>query len=1026
MNIAEYTIKNKVLSVIVILLTVFGGWSAYQDMARFEDPEFTIRIAQIFTQYPGASPLEVAEEVTEPLERAIQQMQEVDVIESVSSAGVSEIKVEIKYEFSPTKADLQIVWAKLRNKIKDAQNTLPPGAGTPMVYDDFGDVYGLYYFITGEGYTPAELRKYAKELQSELLQVEGVAKVSLAGELREAIFVEISRENAAALGVSINNIYNILTQQNAVVAAGDVTIGDQRIIIDPSGSIDSVDAIKNLLVSGSADGKVIYLKDIAYVWRGYQTPPDKLMRYNGQPAIALGVANVLGGNIVKIGQAVDEKIAEAESRRPLGVELHEYYHQGKTVDVSVQDFVINVIAALVIVIVTLLIFMGLKSALVIGAILLLTIFATLATMQIVDIPMHRISLGALIIALGMMVDNAIVVTEGILVGVQQGRKKLDIAKEIVTQTKWPLLGGTLVGIIAFAPIGFAPGSTAEYTGHLFWVILISLLFSWAFALTLTPLFCYWLFKESDEQVAGNSKQENGFFRNYRHLIGKSLQARSLVVGTVIALFVISVWGFQFVKSGFFPASTTPQIVVDYWLPQGTAIARTKHDMQQLETFVARLEGVNAVQSSIGGGGIRYMLTYSSESPNSAYGQILVRVDDYRLIDGLIPKIKNYVDENFPNAQGKAWRFVLGPGGGSKIEATFKGPDPEVLRGLANEAKAIMVTDGRALSIKDDWRQPVSIIEPIYSESKGRRAGVSREDLALALQTNFSGKSVGVYREGDDLLPIIARAPANERRGIDDISNIQVLSQATGKSIPIAQVTDGFRTIWRDGLLKRENRRWVIKAQCDPDPYELTSDLHNRIKPSIEAIKLPDGYTLEWDGEYGDSKESNENLASTIPLGLLAMVLVVFILFGTVRQPIVIWLVVPLALIGVVAGLLVTATPMEFMAILGLLSLSGLLIKNAIVLVDQMNVEIIKGKPRYDAVVDSATSRVRPVMLGTLTTVLGVTPLFFDAFFKSMAVVLVFGLSFATVLTLIIVPVLYAIFFKINADETQQESKHADA
>ena len=1027
MNIAEYTIKNNVLSVIVILLTLFGGWSAYQNMARFEDPEFTIRTAQIFTQYPGGSPLEVAEEVTEPLERAIQQMQEVDSVESVSSAGVSELMVEIKYEFSPTKAELQVIWAKLRNKIKDAEASLPPGAGTPMVYDDFGDVYGLYYFITGSGYTPAELRRYAKQLQSELLQVEGVAKVSLSGELREAIFVEISRENAAALGVSINNIYNILAQQNAVVAAGDITIGDQRIIIDPSGAIDSVDAIENLLVAGSADGKIIYLKDIANVWRGYQTPPQKLMRYNGEPAIAFGVASVLGGNIVKIGQAVDAKIAAAESRRPLGIELHEYYHQGKAVDASVQDFVMNVIAALVIVIVTLLIFMGLKSAIVIGAILLLTIFATLATMQAVDIPMHRISLGALIIALGMMVDNAIVVTEGILVGVQQGRKKLDIAKQIVTQTKWPLLGGTLVGIIAFAPIGFAPGSTAEYTGHLFWVILISLLFSWVFAITLTPMFCYHLFTElKATTTSGTAAQENVFFRSYRKLIGKSLAARSLVTAGVVGLFVISVWGFQFVKSGFFPASTTPQIVIDYWLPQGTDITRTQQDIQKIETFVEQLNGVNAVQSSIGSGGIRYMLTYSSESPNSAYGQILARVDDYKIIDALMPDIQQHIDQNYPNAQAKVWRFILGPGGGSKIEATFKGPDPKVLRGLANEAKAIMIADGRALSIKDNWRQPVSVIEPVYSESKGRRAGISREDLAAALQANFTGKTVGVYREGDDLLPIISRAPANERQSVDDINNIQVLSSATGRSVPIAQVTDGFRTIWRDGQLRRENRIWTIKAQSDPYPNELASELLNRIRPAIEAIPLPDGYTLEWDGEYGNSKESNEDLASTIPLGFLSMVLVVFILFGTVRQPIVIWLVVPLSIIGVVVGLLLTRTPMEFMAILGLLSLSGLLIKNAIVLVDQMNLEIAKGKPRYDAIIDSATSRVRPVMMGTLTTVLGVIPLFFDAFFKSMAVVLVFGLSFATILTLVIVPVLYAIFFKIKADEIQQGEQHASA
>ncbi len=1016
MNPAEFAIKNQLLSVIVIALALAGGWLAYQDMPRFEDPEFTIRTAMVITQYPGATPMEVAEEVTEPLERALQQLQEVDDIESTSVSGRSEITVNIKYEFSPTKADLQLIWTKVRNKVDDATLSLPPGVGTPFVNDDFGDVYGLYYFLTGNGFTPAELRRYAKDLQSELLQVDGVAKVVFDGDLSEAIFVEISQENTAALGVSMNRIYSVLEQQNAVVSAGDVDIGQQRLVIRPSGAIDSVEAIQNLLVDTSSDGRIIYLRDIAYVWRGYQTPPAKLYRYNGEPAIAIGISGILGGNIVKIGNAVEAKLADAESRRPLGIELHQYYHQGKEVDAAVQNFVVNVIAALIIVIVTLLIFMGLKSAFVIGGILLLTIFATLATMDLMTIPMHRISLGALIIALGMMVDNAIVVTEGILVGVQRGQQKLDIAKRIVTQTKWPLLGGTLVGIIAFAPIGFAPGQTAEYTGHLFWVIMISLLYSWLFAVTLTPLFCFWLFREASGNESGALK-ENAFFRTYRGLLRTALAGRLLVVAVAVGLFVASLWGFQFVKAGFFPASTTPQMVVDYWLPQGTRIEQTQQDIEKIESFVAGLDGVEAVQTSIGAGGIRYMLVYGPEQQNSAYAQLLVRTTDYEIIDGLIPSVQAHIDRRFPNAQGKVWRFVLGPGGGSKIEATFNGPDPVVLRELADQAKAVMVADGRALSIKDNWRQQVSSIEPVYSHIKGQRAGVSRQDLATALATNFSGKTVGVYREGDDLIPIIARAPVNERVGVDDIKNVQVLSSVTGTTVPIEQVTDGFTTVWDNGTLKRIDRIWTIKAQSDPFPGDLPSELLARIRGDIEAIPLPNGYTLEWDGEYGDSQESNEDLASTIPVGLLAMVLTVVILFGRVRQPVVIWLVVPLALIGVVPGLVLTQTPLEFMALLGLLSLSGLLIKNAIVLVDQIDVEIAEGKSRIDAVVDAAASRVRPVMMGTLTTVLGVMPLFFDAFFKSMAVVIVFGLTFATLLTLIIVPVLYALFFKIRAEET---------
>lgn len=1018
MNLAEFSIKNQVLSVIVIVMAAVGGWLAYQDMPRFEDPEFTIRTALVVTQYPGATPLEVAEEVSANLERALQQLQEVDDIESTSVQGRSEIKVNIKYEFSPTKADLQLIWTKVRNKVADAALSFPPGVATPYVNDDFGDVYGLYYLLTGEGFTPAELRTYAKSLQSELLQVDGVAKVQIDGALSEAIFVEISQQNLVSLGVSLNAVLSTLDQQNAIVSAGEVDIGDQRLMIRPSGAIDSVSAIQNLLVAAAPDGGLIYLRDLAHVWRGYQTPPAKVYRFNGEPAIAIGVSGVLGGNIVKIGAAVEAKLQSADALRPFGMELHQFYNQAQEVSSAVDNFVINVIAALAIVIITLMIFMGLKSSVVIGAVLLLTIAATLATMQLMDIPMHRISLGALIIALGMMVDNAIVVTEGILVGVGRGDKKLDIAKRIVTQTKWPLLGGTLVGIIAFAPIGFAPGDTAEYTGHLFWVIMISLLYSWLFAVTLTPLFCFWLFKEVSGADAATDGQDNRFFRVYKGFLRTVLAGRLVVVAIVVGLFATSMWGFQFVKSGFFPASTSPQMVVDYWLPQGTRIERTQQDIEKIEAFVRALDGVVAVETSVGGGGIRYLLVYSPEQPNSSYAQLLIRTENYHQLDDLLVTVQAHLDKNYPNAQGKAWRFVLGPGGGSKVEATFRGPDPAVLRALADQAKGVMVADGGAVSIKDDWRQQVSTIEPIYSPVKGQRAGISRSDLANALATNFSGSSVGVYREGDDLIPIITRAPINERRGVNEVQNIQVISSVTGEVVPIGQVVDGFRTVWDNGSLKRLDRVWTIKAQSDPLPGVLASELFERVRPDIEAISLPAGYSLKWDGEYGNSVESNENLASTIPIGLLAMVLTVVILFGTVRQPVVIWLVVPLALIGVVLGLVLTQTPLEFMAILGLLSLSGLLIKNAIVLVDQIDFEIKEGKARLDAVVDAATSRVRPVMMGTLTTVLGVLPLFSDAFFKSMAVVIVFGLTFATLLTLIVIPALYAIFFRITGEEVQ--------
>jgi multidrug efflux pump subunit AcrB len=1019
MNPGIFAMKNRLITMIVILASLIGGWNAYKNMSRFEDPEFTIRTAVIITQYPGATPTEVANEITEPLESAMQQLQEVESLTSTSSAGLSRINVDIKYEFSPSKESLQTIWAKLRNKVKDAQSSLPPGALESIVNDDFGDVYGVYYLLTGDGYTYKEMEEYAKQLRTDILTVEGVAKVSLSGLQREAIYVEISRDRAATLGQSINSIYQELEKQNAVSPAGNVKAGNRRLIIQPSGSIDSVEEIENLVVSTDNEGTLIYLKDVASVERAYQTPLTDEIRYNGQPAIAFGISNVTGANVVKMGNAIDAKIASVENQRPIGIEIHEYYHQGKITDAAVQNFVLNVAAALAIVLVTLFFFMGLKSAIIIGATLIITIAATLATMYLMDIPMHRISLGALIIALGMLVDNAIVVTEGILVGTQRGERKLDIVKKIISRSIWPLLGGTLVGIIAFAPIGLAPGSTAEYTGHLFWVVMISLMYSWLFAITAVPFLADLMFKEV---AAGAEIPKDGkFMAAYKAFMRNMLRIRWVPIGATFALFAVSVWGFQFVKSGFFPASTTPQIVVDYWLPEGTDITQTKADMLKIEAELMTYEGIADVQTLIGKGALRYMLVYSSESGNSAYGQFLLKADSFDVIAELMPKVQDYLDAGYPDAQAKVWRFQLGPGGGSKVEAEFSGPDPAVLRRLADQAKAIMTADGRAISIKDDWRQPVSVIEPVYSSNKGRRLGVSRQDLSTALLTNFSGRSVGVYREDDTLIPIIARAPESERLNAESIKQIQVISPATGAAVPLEQVVDSVDMVWRNSLLLREDRVWRIKAQSDPVVGDLASDLQGRLQPKIEAIELPPGVTLEWGGELGNSSEANGDLASTIPMGFLAMVLVVVILFNGLRQPLVIWLVVPLSLIGVVLGLVTTGTPMEFMAILGLLSLSGLLIKNAIVLVDQMDIEIAEGKARFDAVVDSAASRVRPVMMGALTTVLGVIPLFGDAFFKSMAVVLVFGLTFATLLTLVVVPALYAVIFRIKNTETEVAS-----
>lgn len=1017
MNLAEFSIKNPLICCIVILIALIGGWKAYDSMPRFEDPEFTIRVAKVFTQYPGASPEEVLTEVTEVLETAIQQLPEVKSVSSNSSTGLSDITVEIKFESSPSKGDLQVVWTKLRNKIDDTQRSLPPGAGPTIVNDDFGDVYGLYYLLTGDGYSPPELLAYAKDLRRDLLQVKGVGKVAITGQQDEVIYVEISNEHAAALGVSLNNVYNTLAQQNTVSGAGNLQIGSERLAIQPTGGLTTVEEIQDLVINDPTSGTVMRLKDIANVTRGYEDPVSKIIRYDGVPALGIGVANVSGINVVQMGKDIDDKLASVENLRPISIELHEYYHQGKIVDVAIKDFAKNVLMSLAIVFVTLLVFMGFRSGLVMGATVLITMSATLLIMWVGGIPMHRISLGALVVSLGMLVDNGVVVTDGILVGIKAGRNKLEVAKEVAKSNMKPLIGGTLVGIIAFAPIGFAPGDTAEFTNSLFWVVAIALALSWFFAFTLTPLFCYWLFPEATAVDGTNAPKAKGrFMRLYEGLIRGVLSQKLVALAVVIAIFAFSMWGFRFVKSGFFPASTSPQIVVDYQLPEGTDISQTTMDMLRLEQYVLGMEGVTHVQTLVGGGTLRYMLVYDAGSDSSSNGQLLIKVDDYRNSETIIPKLQAYIDDNFPSGLGKAWKFRMGPGGGSKIEAVFSGPDSQVLRRLANETKAIMAADGEAVLIKDDWRRAISYIEPIYSQNKGERVGITRKEFSDALQSNFSGQQRGVFREGDDLIPIIFRAPERERARPWNMASIQILSPTTNKTVPLGQLLEGANIKWRDGRLLRDDRVLTIKAQADPGPGVLASDLFKRLKPQIENIPMPDGYQMKWDGEFGSSADAQGSLASTIPLGLLAMILVVVILFNKIRQPIIIWSVVPLGLIGVVFGLVVTGTPLEFMGILGLLSLSGLLIQNSLVLVDNTDNLIKDGMPRFDALVESASSRLRPVMMGAFTTVLGIMPLYFDAFFKSMTVVLAFGLSFATLITLLITPVLYSLFFGIKKTE----------
>ncbi|AGV16059.1 Cation/multidrug efflux pump [Vibrio alginolyticus NBRC 15630 = ATCC 17749] len=1014
-GIAAYFIRNRVISWMVALIFLIGGIAAFFGLGRLEDPAFTIKDAMVVTSYPGATPQQVEEEVTYPIEKAIQQLTYVDEVNSISSRGLSQITVTMKNNYGPD--DLPQIWDELRRKVNDLKGTLPPGVNEPQVIDDFGDVYGILLAVTGDGYSYKELLDYVDYLRRELELVDGVSKVSVSGQQQEQVFIEVSMKKLSSIGLAPDTVFNLLSTQNVVSDAGAIRIGDEYIRIQPTGEFQSVEELGDLLITESGAQGLIFLKDVAEIKRGYVEVPSNVINFNGSLALNVGVSFAEGVNVVEVGKAFDHRLAELKYQQPVGIEISEIYSQPKEVDKSVSGFVVSLAQAVGIVIIVLLFFMGLRSGLLIGLILLLTVLGTFIFMKYLAIDLQRISLGALVIALGMLVDNAIVVVEGILIGTQKGRTRLQAATDIVTQTKWPLLGATVIAVTAFAPIGLSEDSTGEYCGTLFTVLLISLMLSWFTAISLTPFFADIFFK--GQKIKQGEGEENDpyngvIFVIYKKFLQFCMRRAWFTVVVLIAGLAASVYGFTFVKQAFFPSSTTPIFQLDVWMPEGTDIRATNTTLKELESWLAKQEHVDHITTTAGKGLQRFMLTYAPEKSYAAYGEITTRMENYEALKPLMAKFREYLKANYPEINYKLKQIELGPGGGAKIEARIIGSDPTVLRTIAAQVKDIMYADPQATNIRHDWRERTQVLEPQFNESQARRYGITKSDVDDFLSMSFSGMTIGLYRDGTTLMPIVARLPEDERIDIRNIEGMKIWSPAQSEFIPLQQVTMGYDMRWEDPIIVRKNRKRMLTVMADPDILgeETASTLQKRLQPQIEAIQLPPGYSLEWGGEYESSGDAQESLFTTMPMGYLFMFLITVFLFYSIKEPLIVWLTVPLALIGVTTGLLALNTPFGFMALLGFLSLSGMVLKNGIVLLDQIEIEMKSGKEAYDAVVDAAVSRVRPVCMAAITTILGMIPLLPDIFFKPMAVTIMFGLGFATVLTLIVVPVLYRLFHKV--------------
>ncbi|GAB4271912.1 MAG: multidrug efflux RND transporter permease subunit VmeV [Pararhodobacter sp.] len=1010
MNIATRSIRSPVSVGLLILFCLIGGLWGLMNVGRLEDPGFTLKTALVFTPYPGATAEEVEREVTEVLETAIQQMPQLRRIESKSLPGLSQITVEIKLTYGPD--EMPQVWDELRRRLSDARADLPAGALPPAVNDDFGDVYGLYYAVAAPGYSPHDQREIARTLRRELLTVPGVAKVEVLGLPEEVVEVEVPSARLQRLGLPPEQVLGLLAGEGEILPEGALSADSDRLRLNLAPGYDTVEGIEALRVGRPGGTEQLSILDIAQVRRTEAEAPQQIIRHNGERAFTLGVSAIQTENVVEVGRRVEATLAELRADLPAGVTLSPIYEQHTVVDQAVSAFIVSLAQSVAIVIGALLVTMGLRAGLVVGATLGLTVLGTMFFMAIWGIELERISLGALIIAMGMLVDNAIVIAEGMLIGMARGKTAEEAAADTEGATAIPLLGATVIGIMAFSGIGLSPDATGEFLFSLFAVIAISLLLSWVLALTVTPWLGAVLFKAPKGAGADADPYAGPLYRGFGWLIRQTLRARWLTLAAIVGVVVASFASFGQVRQAFFPVSTTPLFYVHYTLPRGADIRATARDMEAIEAIVAADPEVTDVTTFVGRGASRFMLTYQPEQVDPSYGQLIVRATGDQAIPAILDRLAA-LPGRFPQGQLRVERIVFGPPTGADVAVRLSGPDPQVLRDLAAEAERRFAASGALIDLRTDWRERELVLEPVVDEARARVAGVTRQAIADTIQYATSGLRAGTFRDGDAQLPILVRVPAWEREGAAQIMDRSVWSAAGGTYVPMSQVVEDLRLVPQEAAIFRRNRTRTITVMADAGPGHNAASAFAAVRGAIEAMELPEGYRMEWGGEYESAGEAQASLGAQVPLGFLVMFVISVLLFNKLRQPLILWAVVPMSFTGMALGLLFTGLPFTFLALLGLLSLSGMVIKNAIILVEEIDARIAAGEARDRAVVMGAVSRARPVILAAGTTILGMIPLLPDAFFASMAVTIMGGLAFASVLTLVAVPVIYALMFRIR-------------
>lgn len=1024
MNITAIALKNNRTTIVLMLVILLAGFQSYLNMPRAYDPGFVIRAAQVITYFPGASPERVEQLVSDKIEKVVQEIPELDFVTSESRTGVSIIMVNIKESYK----DMRPIWDNLRRKIDDAVG-LPDGIVGPIVNDEFGDVFGIVMTLTGEGYSYAELKDIADDTRDEFLYLEDAAKVEILGAQEERIFVEYSNTQLSKLNLSPSQLLQMLGSRNIIIPGGSIKIGNERIELEPSGNFRSVEEVKKTVISLPGSNEILYLSDIAEIKRGYVDPPASMVHSSGDKALGIAISMREGGNNIALGEKVEETLGRIKSSYPYGIEFEVVNFSPTEVENKVNSFASNLVQAIFVVAAVMLISLGLRTGLIVAFLIPASMVMAMLMMSFFNIGLDQISLAALIIALGMLVDNGIVMTESIMVSMSNGKNPTEAAIESANELRVPLLTSSLTTAAAFLPIFLAESNVGEFTASLFKVVTITLLCSWLLSLTVIPLLCVTFLKVKQQATT----YDNGFYNGYRKFLTVLIRFKISTLIFTALLFTSALFGLKYVPNIFFPPSDRLYFTVELTLPLGTAIETTETVVTSFENFISKELTVDAIEadvsdqqgvtnwiSYIGSGGTRFVLSHNPEPPGSNYALLVLNTTDHEIIDELIGRLNDFAFDQFPDVLIKAQRLSSAASVNNPVEVRLYGSDTDALFDIMEEVKNEMANVDGLHNITDDWGQRIKKLVVEINQQRALRAGVTNEDIAISLQSGLSGLELTQYREDDKVIPVIFRSVEADRHDIRKLQSLTIYSQSKGTAIPLTQVAD-INIVWEPAKILRRDRLKAITVGAQIKPGFTAAEGFSAIKPWLEQTSThwPFGFRYELGGDAESSAKGNQSIADKLPIALFIILFLLVAQFNSIRKSVIILATIPLGLIGVTAGLLVGQSFFGFMTLLGIISLAGIVINNAIVLLERIQLEIDElGLSPYEAIISGAQKRFRPILLTTATTVLGLIPLYLGGgeMWEPMAIAIMAGLLFSTLLTLGVVPVLYALLFRVRSTD----------